>query len=276
MKLLILSDLHAEFETFEVRSGLDYDVAVLAGDIVAPGRVAARWLRDPARFPNRPIILIAGNHEYYETVMAEELAEMRRRAADNDIHFLDCDQAVIGGVRFVGCTLWTDFRLRMDVPGLPGQPMRLVSDRYRSMTACSRYLADYSAIRVDDPKTSNTRGTRLVQPLDMLRIHQRHRSWLRSALVKPFVGATVVVTHHAPHRGSLASRYARDWSSGGFVSELPSELFQIPSLWVHGHTHTSFDYRVGECRVISNPRGYPNRHGEFENTSFDPCLMVEI
>jgi len=58
MKLLILSDLHAEFEPFEVPDGLDYDVAILAGDIVAPGRVAARWLRSPARFCDKPIVQI--------------------------------------------------------------------------------------------------------------------------------------------------------------------------------------------------------------------------
>ena len=64
---------------------LDYDVAVLAGDIVAPGRLAARWLRDPARFGDKPIVQIAGNHEYYEAVINQELAEMRRQAETHDI-----------------------------------------------------------------------------------------------------------------------------------------------------------------------------------------------
>jgi predicted phosphodiesterase len=86
MRLLILSDLHAEFESFELPKGLDYDVAILAGDIMAPGRVAASWLRDPARFGDKPIVQIAGNHEYYESVMGQELAEMRRQAEAHDIH----------------------------------------------------------------------------------------------------------------------------------------------------------------------------------------------
>jgi hypothetical protein len=41
--------------------------------------------------------------------------------------------------------------------------------------------------------------------------------------------------------------------------------------WIHGHTHTHFDYKIGECRVICNPRGYPN-----ENTGFDPNFEMEI
>lgn len=156
-KLLILSDLHAEFESFEVPKDLDYDVAILAGDIVAPGRVVARWLRDPTRFADKPVVQIAGNHEYYGTVLDGEKAEMRRQAEEQGVHFLDCDEVVIAGVLFLGCTLWTDFALRIDNPGFPGQPVRLLSDRYRSMNESSRYLVDYSAIRVDGPHTSNSR-----------------------------------------------------------------------------------------------------------------------
>ena len=276
MKLLILSDLHAEFETFEVPKGLDYDVAILAGDIVAPGRVVARWLRDSARFADKPVVQIAGNHEYYESALDEEKAEMRRQAKEQGVHFLDCDEVVIAGVRFLGCTLWTDFALRIDNPGFPGQPVRLLSDRYRSMTESSRYLADYSAIRVDEAHTLNSRGSRRLVPMDTLLIHRRQRSWLRRKLAEPFNGPTVVVTHHAPHRKSLAPRYAEDWSSGGFVNEMQPEFFNVPVIWVHGHTHDSFDYEVGNCRVISNPRGYLNWHGEFENKAFNPGLVVEV
>ncbi|WP_436314138.1 hypothetical protein [Variovorax sp. LjRoot84] len=144
------------------------------------------------------------------------------------------------------------------------------------MNACARYLADYSAIRVDDPYTSNSRETRRLAPIDTLLIHRRHRAWLRQELAEPFDGPTVLVTHHAPHRQSLAPRFAEDWSSGGFVSELPPEFFQVPVLWVHEHTHDSFDYKVDGCRVVCNPRWYMNWHGEFENKDFDPGMVLEI
>ncbi|SCK11232.1 Predicted phosphoesterases, related to the Icc protein [Variovorax sp. HW608] len=276
MRLLILSDLHAEFEPFEAPESLDYDVAVLAGDIVAPGRVIASWLRSPVRFGDKPVVQIAGNHEYYESVLNQEEAEMRLQAKEQGVHFLDCDEVVLGGVRFLGCTLWTDFGLRIDDPGFPGQPVRMLSDRYRSMTESSRYLADYTAIRIEEPRTSNSRGTRRLIPMDTLLIHRRHRAWLRRKLAEPFAGPTVVVTHHAPHRKSLAPRYAEDWSSGGFVNEMPPEFFKVPVLWIHGHTHDSFDYRVDGCRVVSNPRGYMNWHGEFENARFNPGLVIEV
>jgi hypothetical protein len=113
-------------------------------------------------------------------------------------------------------------------------------------------------------------------PLDTLQIYRRHRSWLRRKLAEPFQGPTVVVTHHAPHRKSLASRFAEDWASGGFINEMLPEFFKVPVLWVHGHTHDSFDYQVDDCRVICNPRGYPNWHGEFENKDFDSGLIDRL
>ena len=38
---------------------------------------------------------------------------------------------------------------------------------------------------------------------------------------------------------------------------LDSEL-GAAALWIHGRTHTFFDYRVRVTRVDCNPRGYPS------------------
>jgi Icc-related predicted phosphoesterase len=276
MKVLILSDLHAEFVTFKMPTSLDYDVAILAGDISSPGRVVPRWLRHPDRFGSKPVVVVAGNHEYYDTVMARELAEMRRAATEHGVHFLDGDEVVIADVRFLGCTLWTDFDLRIEPPASSGAPQRQQANRRLAMLECQRYVADYTSIRLADPQPSNTLSTRRLTPIDTLMIHRRHRSWLRRKLAEPFDGRTVVVTHHAPHRGSLAPRFAEDWSSGAFVSELPPEFFAVPQLWVHGHTHDSFDYQVAGCRVVCNPRGYRDFRGELENAKFDPRLVIDL
>jgi hypothetical protein len=42
---------------------------------------------------------------------------------------------------------------------------------------------------------------------------------------------------------------------------------------VHGHIHENNDYMVGNCRIISNPRGY---HGMELNPNFNPRLDIEV
>lgn len=45
-----------------------------------------------------------------------------------------------------------------------------------------------------------------------------------------------------------------------------------PAAWLHGHVHTSHDYRVGDTRVVCNPIGY----GIENAADFDLGLIVEI
>lgn len=99
-------------------------------------------------------------------------------------------------------------------------------------------------------------------------------------LKEPFDAPTVVVTHHEPQRGSLHPVFERDLLSAAYVNELDVDggFFEVPKLWIHGHTHASFDYRVADCRVMCNPRGYPMgwpRSG-FENPEFDAEMLLEV
>ncbi|RQO59421.1 metallophosphoesterase [Variovorax sp. KBW07] len=272
MKVLILSDLHLEFAPFEPVPDLEFDVVILAGDIHSPAKRAVQWAAD--RFRGKPVIYLLGNHEYYDGRLDTTLAEARRAADGSNVHLLDGDELVVDGVRFLGATLWTDFALAIETPEGP------ISDAGRAMKMATNLLNDYALIRTVDesaePDTWRDKQGRKLQAADTLRIHQAQRAWLRDRLSEPFAGPTVVVTHHAPHRGSLSERYADDWASGAFVNELPDAFFDVPVLWVHGHTHQQFDYRVRSCRVVSNPRGYVNWSGRIENKAFDPSLVIDV
>ncbi len=278
MKLLVLSDLHLEFAQFRVPD-VDYDVVILAGDISVPASKVRFWACRAKNFGEaKPIIFVPGNHEFYAGVMSSTLTAMRQASAGTNFHALDCRQVVVDGVRFLGCTLWTDFAVRIDTPE------GLQSDAVAAAFEAGQVLADFRAIRVAEtiapakPGAQAQNIRRQFTPEDSLALHQQHREWLLEKLKEPFDGATVVITHHAPHRGSLAAQYANDWVSGAFVSELPSEFFEVPVLWVHGHTHTSFDYRVNQCRVVCNPRGYMlGWNGRIpENDQFDPAFIVDL
>ena len=139
MKLLILSDLHNEIRpmSYEVdgrRIDRDVDVVVLAGDI-HEGVQAPKWARQT--FPDKEIILVAGNHEFYGQYWNRNLSRLRETSAKLGIHFLENDAVELFGFRFLGCSLWTDFRLHGD---------DLLQERMRYALA---RMPDYRRISLD-------------------------------------------------------------------------------------------------------------------------------
>ena len=258
MKLAIFSDLHCEYLSFSAgREALRADVVILAGDI-HNGDVAIRLGR--AMFPGQPIIQIAGNHEFYGGQWQQEQARLKDAADRYGVHLLENEAVVIDGVRFLGATLWTDFELY----ARPGRPRLIPPDVAKA--AMQQRIADFRVIRWLD---------RLLEPDDTVVLHRQSRAWLTRALAEPHDGPTVVVTHHLPSIDSVAPPFQEAPSNTAFASDL-DELFGQMDLWVHGHTHHSFDYRRGRTRVLANPRGYPMRDGSRENPAFDPDLVIEV
>jgi predicted phosphodiesterase len=244
LRIRIYSDIHLEFAQFSP-SAKDADLIVLAGDI-ANGATGIEWARETFE---KPVLYLAGNHEYYEgefEAVQEAMGAAARRLA---VELLDCSEVVFDGVRFLGCTLWTDYSLAPQ------------AERPALIEAARKLNPDFQLIRI---------GSRAFAPEDAIALCARHRAWLVAALAAPFPGKTVVITHFAPHPHSIAPAYLGHRANSGFVLDL-GEMMGSAVLWIHGHTHTFFDYRVRGTRVICNPRGYPG-----ELTGFRPGLIVEI
>lgn len=175
---------------------------------------------------------------------------------------------MLGGVRFLGSTLWTDY-------GLYAHGERdLVLEAMRTAEA---RLSDHNNIWMVPPGPEII--SRTFSPRDALEMHKASVKFLDAAMAEPFDGPTVVVTHHAPHPMSVSPRFAGDAMTPAFVSDLSSLIDRgQPRLWVHGHTHASFDYAIKhmdslwDTRVICNPRGY----GDGENPAFDWGLVIDV
>jgi Icc-related predicted phosphoesterase len=258
LKIHLLSDLHLEVNEFKPVGSIvnAADVIVLAGD-VHPGVDGFVWARQ--RFGSKPIVAIAGNHEFFGGDWNKTISEMRAAARDNDVHFLENEAVVIDGVKFLGATLWTDCAFFTESP---------TWDR----VFAEKNFADFHAITVDG------------EPLTTAHTIARHKEsvdWLRTELVKGDPCQQVVVTHHFPHRKSCAPQYLDDRLTVVFGSHVPEDVLSRCGLWLHGHTHSSSNYRVGSgeryTRVICNARGFLWTRGDDddENPSFDPKLIVE-
>jgi Icc-related predicted phosphoesterase len=171
---------------------------------------------------------------------------------------LDNDEAVIDGVRFLGSTLWTDFLL-----------LGAGDARDTAMREGQRFMRDFSRIR------GSAQGSAFT-PEDSAKLFERNAQWLAAKLATPHAGRTVVVTHHAPSPRSIHPRFAGSVINACFISDAERLIDGARAdLWVHGHTHDSFDYYVNGTRVLCNPRGYA-KDGVNENASFDADLVVEI
>ena len=253
MRLHVISDLHLE-RGGEPPPVVDADLVVLAGDVgpgVAGLKAAGLW------WAEQPLLYVSGNHEPYGHGLPEITSRLRAAAREFDgrLQLLECDETVIDGVRFLGCTLWSDFEV--------GGP----DERERSMDVCRRIVNDYEHI-------AWTPDGRTLRPEDTLRLHQTSRRWLEHRLNTLFDGPTVVITHHGPlpPREPIADPLRRALA-GAFISDL-SELMgaRRVALWIYGHTHRSLDVEVRGTRVVSNPRGYP----EEPVADFDPGLVLEV
>lgn len=127
---------------------------------------------------------------------------------------------------------------------------------------CAALINDFKVIRA-------TESFRRLRPADVIERNHVALDFLKRELSKSFDGKTVVVTHHCPvpevggekQDGHLSPAYFNRWHS----------VVPLVDVWIFGHTHRAVDIELGGCRIISNPRGYPE-----EETGFAPDLTVEI
>jgi predicted phosphodiesterase len=249
MRFQIASDLHLErWDLSSYRHGplkhAKSDALILAGDINRIDKVRANFADWPC-----PVLYVRGNHDSFFTIYEREIDRLIEQANGVEFCFLEESQATVSHIRILGCCLWTDFAL---------------FGRTEDAMLLAKHLApDYRCLRRGD-------GT-LLSPMDTLAEHNVNVRWLSKVLHTPFDGTTIVVTHHAPHVRSLNLSYGRNRFDAGFASDL-STLMQCADFWIHGHVHTSCDYKIRRCRVINNPAGNPAKL----NQDFDPTLVIDV
>ncbi|MBU2788627.1 phosphatase [Acidithiobacillus sp. VAN18-1] len=243
MRIAYASDLHMEFGTRFATEGLaGADVMVLAGDVETDATEWATFMgRASEAFGHKPIIVVLGNHEYYNGIFPDDLDRYRQALAGlnrPNIHLLEREAVIMDGVRFLGTTLWTDF----------AQGTQELS--------CQMVMADFAVIRDGDTM-------RRLHTQRIAQVHKEIIAWLDTCFRDDWNGPTVVVTHHAPSFRSNHPRFAKSTITGGFCSDLDSRIEDWkPNVWIHGHLHDPVDYLIGktpcgaQTRVLCNPWGY--------------------
>lgn len=243
LKVGVVSDLHSDlWHNLDLRyvGGAvqerlkEADVILLAGDIGSSTQAlgVANHL-----FPDRPVCLVAGNHEFYDEIFGDVLTEMEAAAKVlPNLHFLNRTAYIGDRLRVLGVTLWTDFNLYGDAP------LAII---------CLQGMYDFKRIK-KDKKT-------YITPQDVIEWHNQDREWLLAELDKPFDGATILMTHHAPVSFAIDSKFDRDSLTPCFASRMEELLVRDDlNLVVWGHTHFGIDKTIDNTRFVSSPVGYAN------------------
>lgn len=251
------SDLHIEFDAKPLRrSDICGNLLVLAGDIAGTPASLLKYLKGLSPDGRIPIVYVMGNHEFYGHDWNRAPFQYQNafeRSGEKNFHFLNEDEVVIQGVRFLGTTLWTDFK-----DGQHGPASQAGYDYEGG-------LRDFDVIHYDDRK---------IIWQDVVERHKENVRWLDSKLAEPFSGPTVVVTHHSPSFLSNPPQFDDSPIAGAFCNSLDSLVEKhAPELWIHGHLHNSSDYRIGKTRVLVNPFGYYNLE---TNVDWNPGAMVTL
>jgi len=261
MRLQLFSDLHIDVAPVKkITIADDVDVVVVAGDTCERVLRAFEHLREIVPL-HIPIVMTAGNHEFYRRFIPDKLALARSHGPTFNIHVLENNTITLSGVRasgsirFVGATLWTDYRIFDE------------ANQVAVMNACAKAMNDHRLIGWQKQPWLRFR------PQEAALLHHQSKAFITEALAMPFAaGPTVVVSRHGIHWDSVQPRFRSDPVTGAFVSDQSAliETYQ-PALWVHGHVHNSSDYRIGATRILRNPHGYGS-----ENPGFDGALVVEL
>jgi len=260
MKFWIFSDLHRERPDPHIhpQTTEPFDGIICAGDVAGSVLETGLYLTRLAADYDKPFIFVPGNHEFYDQNI--DFSRFPRQIVQQ----LWVDPDTGENVRLIGATLWTDYNLDGDPVGAMQSAALMIGDH----TAISRIETNHKSSKFGSPVR--------FMPSDALDLHQIQLNQMIKALRQPHAGKTVIVTHHAPSGKSVSLNHAQSNINPSFASNLEGLIEEFrPDLWVHGHMHNSSDYRIGETRVICNPKGYL-RNGFPENPDFNPELIVDI
>jgi hypothetical protein len=279
MKIQVISDLHMEFRAPPLIENLGSTVLLLGGDIAVAEHIyrhprgplpnnaenahKAQCYRDFWQHVNHnwaQVIYVAGNHEHYHGRWDRTIDLLKQEMQHYpNIAVCDQDRVVVEDVTFLGVSLWTDFNNR---DPLTLQVAHTAMHDFRVITEPQQTL---------DPLCSS----HSLRPQTALAKHYSDVQWLSREL-SAHTGKTVVVSHHCHSFSSIAPQYRgpqHQLMNGAFASNLDDLILDHPqiALWTHGHTHSCFDYHIGQTRIVCNPYGYPG-----EINSFDPGLIIEV
>lgn len=231
MKINYVSDIHLEFSpNFTIND--TGDILVLCGDIIPANLLnesfAKKFFNDISSRFNQ-VLYILGNHEFYQYDLT--YVNKIKNYFTNNITVLHNESIVIDNIKFIGGTCWSDFH-KVDAMTMKKAP-RMISD-FKSVKNNGSILTVY----------------------DWLEEHSKFINVLKQELTNEYTN--IVCTHHAPSYLTINDRFKDRYESNGCYSSDLTRFMDNVDYWFYGHMHEGYDVDYNNCKILTNPRSYPN------------------
>ncbi len=250
MQVKVISDIHCDINSGENDTyNFLNDFVICCGDISGNRFKTEKWIKNNLKQG----IIVACNHLGYDWITNNEedtldnsIKYLQETFKNTNIHFLENNHIIINNVVFVGCTLFTDFKL--------------YDKEYLSKMIACRRMNDYRYVKIIHNKKA-----KLMSQTEQILRHNKSIKYIESICKKFSNRKIIVITHHAPNIQSVKDEYKKDLLSAAYASNLDELIIKYPNikLWCHGHVHHNCDYKINTTRIVANPRGYKNENPDF-------------
>ena len=255
MKIQYMSDLHLEFwENSRYMKHLEIpvtgDVLVLAGDIfylkdsMAPLRNFWKWASEHYR----QVLLVPGNHEYYNYCDVMERGLQWKWMFRDNVGYYQNQVVRIDDTDFILSTFWSQISPQ---------------DEYYVWKG----MNDFRQTRYND---------KLLNPEQYNSMHKFCREFVEKSIAESTAKHIVVVTHHLPTLQVVAAQHLGSVLNSAFATECGDMIAANPiDVWIYGHSHTNVQAQIAQTRIVSNQLGYVFNN-EHLTGGFDPGKFIEI
>ena len=255
MKIQYCSDLHLEFhENLRMMNAKDPaievagDILVIAGDVgyLVDNNVERlrlwKWMSESYR----QVLMVAGNHEFYNNSDITEKGESWQKIFHPNVGYYHNKVVRIDDTDFIMSTLWSRIS--------PVDEMVVQSG-----------INDYRQILYNRHR---------LTARDITDEFEKNFAFIQNAVETSDAEKIVVVTHHLPTFAAIDKRYSGDPLNVAFATELGNYIADSRiNAWVYGHAHHQTDLMIGNTHLVSNPLGYVFTG---EHATFNDSAVIEI
>ncbi len=218
-KIFVVSDLHFASKVQSISVPEEADVIAIAGDIVHEEIVFKHF----AQF-GKPVIAVAGNHDYWGRDISDGVTALRAIAASYpNVHVLENETFIVGDLRFIGSTFWTSYgelhpRLVVEAATYLLDFARIKADSWLADKQNLEFLQekitqiDIEALRIPAiehflPTVEKILARKRFHPIIGYAQHQKAIDFISTELATAFEGKTIVITHHPPTWEGIRIQY---------------------------------------------------------------------